>query len=109
MEGVILVSVQHAEAQQVELRYVASGGHFVIRERWLNGQTAFGSLYDTDDARVHRVSVGRSPGTLIVHKAGYVQLTWAIRGYALTVEGTIEPQDALRVPESLGPSAAPGR
>lgn len=100
----VLVNAPGDGTQQVELRYTIPDGYFDIREDRLQGQAAFGNLYDTDDTQVTDVSVSGAPGKLLVHRSGYVQVNWAIRGYVLTVEGTLDADSALRIAASLTPT-----
>lgn len=37
------------------------------------------------------------------HKSGYVRVSWAVPGYALRVEATLDADTALRIAESLMP------
>ena len=98
-----VVGIPGEAPQQIELWYALPTGYLVIEEGRLQGQAALGNLYDTDDARISEVSVGGVSGRLLIHKSGYVRLEWAVRGYSLSVTGTLDPDSALRVGASLRP------
>lgn len=102
-----LLTSPWGETRQVELWYTLPDGYVTVSESRLQEQAAEGSLYDTDDAQTSQVSVGGAPGTLVVHKSGYVRVNWAIPGYVLSVNGIVDANSALRVAASLHPAPYP--
>lgn len=106
--GARLVEVAVASVEgnplRVELWYTLPKGYLLVQEYRVDGATGLGTMYDTDDAAAVPVSVAGVPGTLLRHRNGYVRVHWAVPGYALRVETTLDPGTALRVAASLGPA-----
>lgn len=85
----------------IEVWYKLPKGYLLVEEHRVDRQTGSGSMYDTEDVEVVSVSIDGVPGTLFKHKDGYVWISWAVPGYALRVETTLDPDTALRVAASL--------
>lgn len=99
------VHAQHiaADFALVSMTYAApEGRHYVVSQRKIgdDGYTE-GTAYDYEDGVMQNVRVGRAEGVLIKVSGTYVTLRWDHNGVAYNVSGSLSPQEALKVGESI--------
>lgn len=101
LENVIVAREGDQMSNEVYLNYVSSEREFIVAEKKLGGQYAFGGAADSDDTIVEEILINGQTANILSFKDGVRRITWLTQSNNFYIEGKLTKEEIIRIAESM--------
>lgn len=101
LEKVIVMREVDQMSNEVYLNYVSDEREFIVAEKKLVGQYAFGEVADSDDTSVEEVLINGQTANILSFKDGVRKITWLTQTKHFFIEGKLAKEEIIRIAKSM--------
>ncbi|WP_203247409.1 DUF4367 domain-containing protein [Sporosarcina beigongshangi] len=101
LEKVIVMREGDQMSNEVYLNYVSDDREFVVAEKKLGGQYAFGGVADSEDTVVEEILIHGQTANMLSFKDGIRRLTWLTQSNYFYIEGILTKEEVVKIAESM--------
>ncbi len=101
LEKVIVLREGDQLSNEVYLNYVSGDREFIVAEKKLVGQYAFGGVADSDDTVVEEVLINGQTANILSFKDDTRRITWMTQTSYFYVEGKLTMEEILEIAKSM--------
>lgn len=101
LEKVIVTREGDQMSNEVHLNYVSGDREFIVAEKKLGEQYAFGGAADSDDTIVEEILINGQTANMLSFKDGVRRLTWMTQTYYFYIEGKLTREEIIGIAKSM--------
>lgn len=101
LEKVIVMREGDQMSNEVHLSYVSGEREFLVAEKKLVGQYAFGEVADSNDTIVEEVLINGETANMLSFKDGVRRVTWMTQTKHFFIEGRLAKEEIIRIAKSM--------
>ncbi|MEK5040263.1 DUF4367 domain-containing protein [Sporosarcina sp. FSL K6-3457] len=101
LEKVIVMREVDQMSNEVYLNYVSDEREFIVAEKKLVGQYAFGGVADSDDTIVEEILINGQTANMLSFKDGTRRLTWMTQTYYFHIDGKLTREEIIGMAKSM--------
>ncbi|MFJ7934021.1 DUF4367 domain-containing protein [Sporosarcina sp. NPDC096371] len=101
LDKVMVMQEGEQMSNEVYLHYVKGKSEFIVAEKKLNGQYAFGAAADSEDTEVEEVSINGQTANILSFKDGVRRITWMTQTSYLYIEGKLTKKEIVEMAQSM--------
>jgi len=101
LEKVIVTREGDQISNEVHLHYMSDEREFIVTEKKLVGQYAFGEVADSDDTSVEEVLINGQTANILSFKDGVRKITWLTQTNHFYIEGKLTREEIIGIAESM--------
>lgn len=101
LEKVIVTQEGDQMSNEVHLHYMSNEREFIVAEKKLVGQYAFGEVADSNDTLVEEVLINGQTANMLSFKDGVRRVTWMTQTKHFYIEGKLAREEIIGIAKSM--------